>query len=125
MLCGRQSGRWNEGMMYVNDERNPEMETGKALAPGTGTGSKLPVRYAARGAEPDGIFQREWTPAEAAPRSAVSLASVLRFKWWLLAVFVATAAPAVAAIWVLVTPLYEARAEIRVRPIIPRLVFKT
>jgi capsular exopolysaccharide synthesis family protein len=58
-------------------------------------------------------------------QSAVSLSWVFRFKWTLLAVFVAVAAPAVTAIWVLVTPLYEAKAEIRVGPIIPRLVFKT
>jgi len=35
------------------------------------------------------------------------------------------AAPAIAAIWTQVVPKYQARAEIRVRPIIPYLVFRT
>jgi len=42
-----------------------------------------------------------------------------------LVVFVLVAAPAIAAIWTKVIPKYQARAEVRVRPIIPYLVFKT
>ena len=42
-----------------------------------------------------------------------------------LVVFVLVAAPVIAIIWTLIEPQYQARAEVRVRPIIPRLVFKT
>lgn len=42
-----------------------------------------------------------------------------------LAVFVLVAAPLIAAIWMLIVPKYEARGEVRIRPIIPRLVFQT
>ena len=42
-----------------------------------------------------------------------------------LVVFVLVAAPAIAIIWTQVVPKYEAKAEVRVRPIIPYLVFKT
>lgn len=64
------------------------------------------------------------------PTQAVSSAndvikSMLRFKWTILAVFVLVAAPAIAAIWTQVIPQYRARAEVRVRPIIPTLVFRT
>ncbi len=43
----------------------------------------------------------------------------------LLVVFVLVAAPAIAAIWTQIVPKYRARAEVRVRPIIPYLVFRT
>lgn len=52
------------------------------------------------------------------------LASILRFKWTILGVFTLVSAPIVALIWTQITPQYLARAEIHVRPIIPRLVFK-
>jgi succinoglycan biosynthesis transport protein ExoP len=65
-----------------------------------------------------GIRQAATSPTEL-------LASILRFKWTILAVFVLVAAPAIAAIWTQIVPKYQARAEIRVRPIIPRLVFRT
>ena len=42
-----------------------------------------------------------------------------------LAVFVLVATATIAAIWTQIVPQYEARAEVRVRPIIPRLVFQT
>jgi uncharacterized protein involved in exopolysaccharide biosynthesis len=40
-------------------------------------------------------------------------------------VFVLVAAPVIAGVWALIVPQYEAKGEIRVRPIIPRLVFQT
>ena len=43
----------------------------------------------------------------------------------LLVVFVLVAVPAIAVIWTQVVPKYRARAEVRVRPIIPYLVFRT
>jgi len=42
-----------------------------------------------------------------------------------LVVFVLVAAPAIAIIWTLIEPRYQAKGEVRVRPIIPRLVFRT
>ncbi len=42
-----------------------------------------------------------------------------------LVVFVLVAALAIAAIWIQIVPKYRARAEVRVRPIIPYLVFQT
>ncbi len=53
------------------------------------------------------------------------LLSVLRFKWTLLAIFAVVSVPMIVVIWTQIIPQYQARAEIRVRPIIPRLVFKT
>ncbi len=54
-----------------------------------------------------------------------SLERLLRFKWTVLAVALLVAAPALAAIWTFSVPKYTAKAEVRVRPIIPRLVFNT
>ena len=62
---------------------------------------------------------------QAAPSVSDIIESMFRFKWTILVVFVLLAAPAIAAIWTQVVPKYRARAEIRVRPIIPYLVFKT
>jgi len=70
-------------------------------------------------------FMGMGSPRQAAPSATDLLASILRFKWTILIVFVLVAAPAIAAIWTQVVPKYQARAEIRVRPIIPRLVFRT
>ena len=42
-----------------------------------------------------------------------------------LIVFVLVSAVLIAGVWLLIEPTYQARAEIRVRPIIPVLVFKT
>jgi capsular exopolysaccharide synthesis family protein len=53
------------------------------------------------------------------------LRSILRFKWTVLALFILVAGPAIAAIWTQVVPKYQARGQIRVRPIIPYLVFPT
>jgi len=48
-----------------------------------------------------------------------------RYKWSLVAVFVLIVVPAVALVWLLVVSEYRASAQVRVRPIIPRLVFQT
>lgn len=51
--------------------------------------------------------------------------SVLRHKFLLVIIFLLVAVPALALIWTQVVPKYQATAQIRVRPIIPFLVFKT
>lgn len=64
-------------------------------------------------------------PREAAPSTTDLLVSVLRFKWTILIIWILVSAPIIAAVWTQIVPQYQARAEIRVRPIIPRLVFRT
>ena len=62
---------------------------------------------------------------QAVPSVGDIIESMLRFKWTILVVFVIVAVPAIAAIWTLVVPKYRAQAEVRVRPIMPYLVFQT
>ena len=62
---------------------------------------------------------------QAVPLAGDIIESMLRFKWTILVVFLVVAVPAIAAIWTLVAPKYRAQAELRVRPIIPYLVFRT
>ena len=64
-------------------------------------------------------------PTQAVPPANDIIKSMFRFKWTILAVFVLVAAPVTAAIWTLIVPKYRARAEVRIRPIIPYLVFRT
>jgi succinoglycan biosynthesis transport protein ExoP len=59
------------------------------------------------------------------PSASDIIESIFRFKWTILVVFVIVAAPAIAAIWTQIVPKYQAHAEVRVRPIIPYLVFRT
>jgi capsular exopolysaccharide synthesis family protein len=63
--------------------------------------------------------------ARAAQSPGELLTSTLRYKWTLILVSILVSAPIVAGIWTQIVPQYRARAEVRVRPIIPRLVFKT
>jgi len=60
-----------------------------------------------------------------APSALGLLAPVLRFKWTVVLIAILVAAPAIAVIWTQIVPKYQARAEVRVRPIVPRLVFRT
>ncbi|MBN1972665.1 MAG: AAA family ATPase [Sedimentisphaerales bacterium] len=53
------------------------------------------------------------------------ITSMFHFKWTILLVFIVIAVPLLAVIWTQIIPKYQARAEIRVRPIIPFLVFKS
>ena len=62
---------------------------------------------------------------QAVPSVGDIIESMLRFKWTIMVVFVIVAVPAITAIWTLVVPRYRAQAELRVRPIIPYLVFRT
>ncbi len=70
-------------------------------------------------------FMGTMGPTQAVPLTKDIIESLLRFKWMGLAVFVLLAVPMIAAIWTQVVPKYQARAEVQVRPIIPRLVFRT
>ena len=64
-------------------------------------------------------------PAATAPSMTELLFSVLRFKWTIMVVFILVAAPVIAAVWTQVIPQYRARGEVQIRPIIPRLIFRT
>ena len=64
-------------------------------------------------------------PRQAGPSATDILMSILRFKWTMVIVSILVAAPMIAAIWTQVVPQYQAKADVRVRPIIPYLVFKT
>lgn len=77
-------------------------------------GTLLPNRYIGTGED-----------TQAIPSVGDIIESVLRFKRTILVVFLVIAVPAVIVIWVLVVPRYRAHAELRVRPIIPYLVFQT
>jgi len=70
-------------------------------------------------------FMGPGEPTQAAPSAVRLLASIWRLKWTITAVFVMVAAPAIAAIWTQMILKYRAKAEVRVRPIIPYLVFRT
>ncbi len=62
--------------------------------------------------------------AAAALRPALWM-TVTKQKWSIFWVFVIVAGTITAAVWLLLPPQYTANAEIRVRPIIPRLVYQT
>lgn len=51
--------------------------------------------------------------------------SIFRHKWIMLVIFILVSAPALALVWTQIVPKYQAQAQVRVRPIIPYLVFKT
>jgi capsular exopolysaccharide synthesis family protein len=82
----------------------------------------VPVFYDQPTVGPFGAYDGAQPPHGVRPWN---LERILRFKWTIVAVSVLLAAPAVAAIWTLTVPQYTAKAEVRVRPIIPRLVFST
>lgn len=51
--------------------------------------------------------------------------SILRYKLMIAAVFLLVSIPSIVIIWTQIVPNYRARGEVRVRPIIPSLVFRT
>ncbi len=69
-----------------------------------------------------GLFSQHRPVGQANP---LTLSKLLIYKWTMVAVFVLLATPAIVATWTLVAPKYTARGEIRVRPILPHLVFQT
>ncbi|MBW7992600.1 MAG: AAA family ATPase [Planctomycetes bacterium] len=64
-------------------------------------------------------------PSQSLPPATDILKTMYRFKWMILAIFILVATPAIAAIWTQVVPEYQAKAQLRIRPIIPHLVFRT
>ncbi len=86
--------------------------------------AKKPISVV-NGALPPDQFMGMGGPTQAVQSGNDIIQSMFRFKWTLLVIFVLVAAPAIAVIWTQVVLEYRARAEIRVRPIIPYLVFRT
>lgn len=93
-----------------------------------------PAEVSRRGGDPSTAIGRPamadqpWTvpgSARAAASPTELIASILRFKWTIALISILVSAPVIALIWTQIVPEYHARAEVRVRPIIPRLVFNT
>ncbi len=76
-------------------------------------------------AEGDPFADELELPAGATRRGAFSLAGLLRFKWTMLATFVALAGAATVAIWVLIIPEYRAKATLEIPPGNPRVLYRT
>ncbi|MBN1343897.1 MAG: polysaccharide biosynthesis tyrosine autokinase [Phycisphaerae bacterium] len=92
-----------------------------AIVPGTLAGSS-PFDLPAFQSAPASLGA---TTTSSQQQSGFSIWHLLRYKWTILGVCLPVAAVSAAATWLLIVPQYKASAEIRVRPIIPRLVFKT
>ena len=57
--------------------------------------------------------------------ASFSLIALLRYKWSMIAMFLLIAGVAIPAIWILVVPLYQAQAVIRVSPVGTKIMFST
>lgn len=71
------------------------------------------------------ILGQELAPGDApvSVPSKFNVSSLLRFKKTILLVSLAIALPLLLGIWVTIQPTYRAKAELRIRPIIPHIVF--
>lgn len=80
-----------------------------------------------RGGALDGFFELEdeTSPGSNQSGTPLHLLAMLRYKWSMAAVFLIIAGSAIPAIWMLIVPMYEARAVIRVSPIGTRIAFET
>jgi len=64
-------------------------------------------------------------PAHAVQSGSGIIESMLRYKLMIAVIFLLVSIPSIVIIWTQIIPKYQARGEVRVRPIIPRLVFRT
>lgn len=62
-------------------------------------------------------------PARGEGSGGFSPLHLLRYKWLMMSIFVMVAGITIPAIWMLVTPKYEAMASLRVRPTISPIIF--
>ncbi len=104
------------------------------MSDGSSNEAIQPAEVSRRGGPPSAAVvpavppDRTWASGTAGPAGTSMLEflwSVLRFKWTIVLISILVSAPIIAAIWTQIVPQYQARGEIRVRPIIPRLVFRT
>lgn len=63
--------------------------------------------------------------ARTAPSMTELLLASLRYKWTMFVIFVLVATPISIMSWTQFAPQYQAKGEVRIRPIIPALVFNT
>ena len=64
-------------------------------------------------------------PAQAVQSGSSIIESMFRYKLMIAVIFVLVSIPSIVIIWTQIVPNYQARGEVRVRPIIPSLVFRT
>lgn len=118
------TGPVGSGPMSDRIARNDKDIDG-AIRPGDpghhGGVSAIQTTTAIRPAQPLGLSQRGQT----GPSAGELLASVLRFKWTLVFVSILVSAPIIAGVWTQIVPKFTARAEVRIKPYVPRLVFNT
>ncbi len=62
--------------------------------------------------------------AAAGPSRSFTAATLLRYKWSVLAIFLLVSAVAVPLVWAMVKPQYRATAVVRVAPVVPQLLYK-
>ena len=109
-------------------------KSGRSQADGTSDAqaNQLDRRYvdavAGRHGPPMLVGEALYSTAAPAPpplRRRNLIRQILRYRWSVLLVTAILAGPPVAGIWAVMKPQYEATGQIRVRPIIPQLVFRT
>ena len=105
-------------------------DSGRPMHPLSRTDAASPSRRGG-GADPGlDILEFEGDAAdprgEAGPaRRAISPRLLWRFKWTIVSVFTVLSASALAAIWTLVIPMYQATARVEVRSLVPRFLTRT
>lgn len=107
----------SQGMDHVPPGVNP-----RAGRPG------LPVRSVSRVSEVTELDTGGWMPSSAPPVAAAPsgpslVAAMLRVKWLILSVALLVMVVSVPLIWLLMKPYYKATAVLRIKPVVPRLLF--
>jgi len=105
----------------TNEHPNPVGEPSRGLVP-AGQGPAVSYDRVLAPYDPFGPHGASPAAGHAKP---FSWSRILRFKGTIVLTFLLLAVPAVAAIWFFLVPKYMARGEIRVRPLVRPLVFKT
>ncbi len=109
---------------YESHRPTPEGADGPGRAAGTHPVSKAVIRRQAAPVAPGGDLLGAPLPVEpASPAAEKSLRSVLKYRKTILLMTLLIVLPALAGIWGFTRPLYRATGQVRVRPIIPHLVF--
>ncbi len=64
-------------------------------------------------------------PSGRGPSTALSVSAMLRSKWLVLGIFLLVTGAAIPVIWLFMQPTYKAKAAVRVRPVVPVMMFQT
>lgn len=109
--------------MSVHEEQNRPV--GFSLSP-LAHDTQLTGNASSQGGLLDDVFGSSPQTGPVAPTGPhLDVMQILRFRFTIILTFLLIAAPAVAGIWMLIRPEYRTSASVRVRPIIPRFVFRT